>query len=135
MSAPTAGADELFRKGRGLIETQDGVRHLFALEIAETPSARARGLMERKSLPSESGMLLVWEETQEVGIWMKNTYIALDLLYIRNDGVIVQLHENAKPLDLTILPSLEPVRSVLEVPAGTVARLKLATGDHFQLLD
>ena len=130
-----AVAEDLFRYGRGFVETDDGVRYLFSLEVAETAEARARGLMFRESLGAESGMLLVWQESRDVGIWMKNTPLSLDLLYIRDDGVVVRVYERAKPFDLTILHSGEPVRSVLELPAGTVSRLGITPGAHFHLLD
>ena len=134
LGAPSS-AEDLFHHGRGLIETAQGERYLFSLEIADTPEARAQGLMFRESLDKTSAMLLVWPEPRAVGIWMKNTLIPLDLLYIRSDGVIVRIHQGAKPRDLTILHSGESVGSVLEVQAGLVAELGLATGDQFRLLD
>ena len=98
------------------------------LEVADTVAARARGLMFRKRLAPDEGMLLLWKKPRRVAIWMKNTYVPLDIVFIGPDWRIVRIHENARPLDLSLIPSRKPVRAVLEIHAGMARRLGLAPG-------
>ncbi len=102
----------------------------FWVEIADTPEDRERGLMFRYELAADAGMLFLFDETAEVAFWMRNTYIPLDLLFIAEDGSIVNIAERVVPRSLTLLPSAGPVRSVLEVRGGTVARLGIRPGDQ-----
>lgn len=124
----------VFPRARGLIETQDGESHLFSLEVADTPELRARGLMFREYLAPDTGMLLLWQQAREVAIWMENTLVPLDLLYINQNNEVVRIHTDTVPFDRTALPSGGPVVSVLEVRAGTAERLRLKAGDRFRLL-
>jgi uncharacterized membrane protein (UPF0127 family) len=115
------------------IVTRAGARHDFQLELADTPEKRARGLMFRRSLPDGHGMLFEFGPREtEVTMWMKNTYIPLDMIFIRADGTIRHIAENTTPLSEAIVPSNGPVKGVLEVIAGTSRRLGLAPGDRVE---
>jgi uncharacterized protein len=111
------------------IVTQTGV-HAFSVELATTPAEHERGLMFRKELPEGRGMLFDFQTPQEVQFWMRNTYIPLDMIFIAADGHIVHTAENAKPMSDDLIPSVHPVRAVLEVIAGTVRKLGIAPGDR-----
>lgn len=104
----------------------------FAVEIADAPAERAQGLMHRESLPQFSGMLFVYEDTRRVSMWMKNTRIPLDMIFIGSDGVVAHVHENAVPGDLTSIPAPMPVRAVLEVNGGLTRSLGIAVGDEIR---
>jgi hypothetical protein len=110
------------------IASKTGV-HVFAVEIADTEPAREKGLMFRKSLPEGQGMLFDFHKEQEVGFWMQNTYVPLDMIFIRGDGTILRIAENTEPLSTKIIPSGGPVLAVLEVIAGTARKLGIAPGD------
>ena len=103
--------------------------HVFKVEIATKPEDQEYGLMNRKSLPDNTGMLFIFPTADDVSFWMKDTLIPLDMLFIASDGHIAHIHENAQPQDLTSIPSGGPVKAVLEVAGGTVAKLKLKEGD------
>ncbi|HVY56705.1 MAG TPA: DUF192 domain-containing protein [Xanthobacteraceae bacterium] len=111
------------------IASRSGV-HVFAVELAVNDEERSRGLMYRKELPEGRGMLFDFKRDQEVAMWMKNTYIPLDMFFIRSDGRIARIAENTQPLSTAIIPSGGPVRAVLEVPGGTAQRLGIAVGDR-----
>jgi uncharacterized membrane protein (UPF0127 family) len=103
--------------------------HVFTVEIVDTPKSRADGLMYRQELAPDAGMLFDFKETRQVGFWMQNTFIPLDMIFIREDGVIANVHVNAKPLDPTTIPSDGPVMYVLEIPGGRSVELGIAAGD------
>jgi uncharacterized membrane protein (UPF0127 family) len=111
------------------ITTRSGVQ-VFSVEIADTEAAREKGLMFRKSLPPGQGMLFDFHREAPVGFWMKNTYIPLDMIFIRGDGRIANIAENAKPLSETVIPSDGPVLAVLEVAGGTARKLGIVPGDR-----
>ncbi len=125
VSGPARAADQNIVE----IASKTGV-HAFAVELATTDAERAQGLMNRKELPEGQGMLFDFHRDQEVGFWMKNTYISLDMIFIRSDGRIMRIAENTQPLSETIVPSNGPVRAVLEVIAGTSRKLCIAVGDR-----
>ena len=110
------------------IASSTGV-HPFAVEMAETDDERSRGLMFRKELPEGKGMLFDFKTDQMLGFWMKNTYIPLDMIFIRGDGRIARIAENTTPLSLDNVSSGSPARAVLEVIGGTARKLGLAPGD------
>ncbi len=110
------------------IVSKTGV-HPFAVEIVATPEDRAKGLMYRKSLPEGQGMLFDFQTDQDVSFWMQNTYIPLDMIFIRGDGTIANIVENAEPLSTKLIPSRGPVKGVLEVIGGTARKLGIAAGD------
>ncbi len=104
--------------------------HLFAVELAANDAERSRGLMFRKELPEGRGMLFDFEHDQPVAFWMHNTYISLDMIFIRGDGSILRIAENTEPLSDRLIPSGGPIRAVLEVIAGTARKLGIAPGDR-----
>jgi uncharacterized membrane protein (UPF0127 family) len=115
------------------IVTRAGARHDFQLEIANTPESRSRGLMFRRELPEGRGMLFDFGTREtEVSMWMKNTYIPLDMIFIRADGRIRHIAENTTPHSEATISSGGPVKGVLEVIAGTARRLGLAAGDRVE---
>ena len=111
------------------ITSKTGV-HVFSIEIADTEPAREKGLMFRKTLPDGQGMLFDFHTEQDVSFWMQNTYIPLDMIFIRADGRISRIAENAEPLSTKLIPSDGPVLAVLEVIGGTARRLGIAPGDR-----
>ena len=111
------------------IASKTGV-HVFAVEIADNDAERAKGLMYRKELPEGQGMLFDFHREQEVSFWMQNTYIPLDMVFIRADGRILRIAENTEPLSTRFIPSGGPVRAVLEVIGGTTRKLGIAPGDR-----
>jgi uncharacterized membrane protein (UPF0127 family) len=111
------------------IASKTGV-HVFAVEIADTEAQRAKGLMFRKELLEGEGMLFDFHREQDVSFWMENTYISLDMIFIRGDGRILRIAENTVPLSTRIIPSGGPVRAVLEVIGGTARKFGIAPGDR-----
>jgi uncharacterized membrane protein (UPF0127 family) len=111
------------------IVSKTGV-HTFAVEMAVTPEEQARGLMFRRELPEGQGMLFDFQREQPATFWMKNTYVSLDMIFIRADGSILRIAENTVPLSEALVPSGGPVRAVLEVVAGTARKLGIAPGDR-----
>jgi uncharacterized membrane protein (UPF0127 family) len=111
------------------IASKTGV-HVFSVELADNEAAREKGLMFRKELPEGRGMLFDFQSEQEVSFWMKNTYIPLDMIFIRADGRILRIAENTQPLSTQVIPSNGPVRAVLEVIGGTARKLGIAPGDR-----
>jgi uncharacterized membrane protein (UPF0127 family) len=111
------------------IATKTGV-HVFAVVIADNDAERAKGLMYRKELPEGRGMLFDFHHEQEVSFWMQNTYIPLDMIFIRGDGRILRIAENTEPLSTRLIPSGGPVRAVLEVIGGTARKLGIGPGDR-----
>jgi uncharacterized protein len=113
------------------IVSKTGV-HAFAVELATNDDERSRGLMFRKELPEGRGMLFDFERDQPVAFWMRNTYVSLDMIFIRGDGRILRIAENTEPLSERLIPSGGPVRAVLEVIAGTARKLGIAPGDRVE---
>jgi uncharacterized protein len=111
------------------IASKSGV-HTFAVEMATTPEEQSRGLMYRKSLPEGQGMLFDFKREQPLTFWMKNTYVSLDMIFIRGDGRILHIAENTEPLSERMVPSGGSARAVLEVVAGTARKLGIAPGDR-----
>jgi uncharacterized membrane protein (UPF0127 family) len=110
------------------IETAKG-KQSFMVELATTPDQMRVGLMFRSDLPADGGMLFIYPSEQQVEFWMQHTVIPLDMLFIGVDGHIKHIAQRTIPLDETPIPSVEPVRSVLEVNGGTVERLGIKIGD------
>lgn len=111
------------------IVTRNGVR-VFDVELAVTAEERSKGLMFRRELPEGRGMLFDFVGEGPISMWMKNTYISLDMIFIRADGRIARIAENTTPQSETTIPSGTPVKAVLEVIAGTAKRLGIAPGDR-----
>jgi len=111
------------------IVTRSGV-HVFDVELATTSEERSKGLMFRRELPAGQGMLFDFNGEGPVSMWMKNTYVSLDMIFIRADGRIARIAENTEPLSERTISSGAPVKAVLEVVAGTAKRLGIAPGDR-----
>ena len=111
------------------IASKSGV-HVFAVDLAVTDEERQRGLMFRRSLPESYGMLFDFKRDQDVSMWMKNTFVSLDMIFIRSDGRILRIAEGTEPQSERIIPSGGPVRAVLEVVGGTAKKLGIEAGDR-----
>lgn len=137
----TASIDATLEKASPHVEklelvTQAGV-HVLDVEIAKTPEEQALGLMFRNELPDDRGMLFPYKTPRELSMWMRNTYIPLDMVFIRADGTIHRIEERTEPLSEKIISSEGPVTAVLEIAGGAASRLGLKTGDtvrhrHFE---
>jgi uncharacterized membrane protein (UPF0127 family) len=104
--------------------------HRFSVEVMRTPAQLERGLMFRRFMPADRGMLFDFQVEQPVQMWMKNTYIPLDMVFIKRNGIVASIAKNAEPLSERIIPSGAPVYAVVELNAGTADRIGLAPGDH-----
>jgi uncharacterized protein len=111
------------------IVTKNGVQ-VFSVEMATTEQEKETGLMYRKELPDGKGMLFDFSPEQPVSMWMKNTYIPLDMIFIRADGRILRIAENTEPLSTKIIPSGGLAKGVLEVIAGTAKKYGIVPGDR-----
>ena len=112
------------------VETVADDRHEFTVYLAITPQQRAHGLMFVRSLPADYGMLFLYHEPQIISMWMKNTVLSLDMLFIRPDGTIANIVHDTTPQSLASIRSSGAVTGVLELNAGTARRLGLAPGDR-----
>ena len=112
------------------VKTAKGDAHSFRVEIAETLVDLQRGLMFRKSMEADRGMIFLFSRPVAVEMWMKNTYIPLDVLFIREDGSIAGIHANAQPLDETPFTAPEPVAAALEINGGLAEKMGIAVGDR-----
>ena len=108
---------------------KQGEEIAYSVEIADEEEERRLGLMYRRHMPQENGMLFLYEKERQVGIWMKNTYLSLDIIFIDAHGKIVKLFENAQPLSTRVMSSGQIVKAVLELNAGQVAENNIAVGD------
>jgi uncharacterized protein len=111
------------------IATRSGV-HVFSVEMATTEEEKTTGLMYRKELPDGKGMLFDFSPEQQISMWMKNTYISLDMIFIRADGRILRIAENTEPLSTRIISSGGLAKGVLEVIAGTAQKYGIQPGDR-----
>ena len=124
-----AGAVE-FAKSVLVIETQAGGSHPFRVELAETPEQRAQGLMFRESLAPDAGMLFLYPRPQVPQMWMRNTFIPLDMLFLDGRGVVLATANNAVPRSLAIISPGVTAAAVLELPGDAIERLGLKVGDR-----
>jgi len=106
-----------------------GSTYKFEVELATTPAEREQGLMFRKTMAPNAGMLFLYPDEQQVAFWMKNTLIPLDMLFLKADGSIARIAHDAVPLDETPIPSNADVKAVLEVNGGTATALGIKEGD------
>jgi uncharacterized protein len=115
----------------GTVEIISGAnRHKFVTEIASSAAQRSQGLMGRKSLPLNTGMLFIFEKTGPIKMWMKNTYISLDMIFVSDNGQIINIAAKTEPHSTRILSSNGPAKMVLEVRGGTASRLNINVGDR-----
>ncbi len=121
--------DVVFEQSTLKIETSDGV-HSFDIEVAANDAQRARGLMFRNEMAPDAGMLFLYRRDRILTMWMANTYLPLDMLFIGGDGRIVSIARNTIPLSRTTISSRKRARAVLELNAGTARRLGINAGDR-----
>jgi uncharacterized membrane protein (UPF0127 family) len=121
-SAIAAGTGTLVLK----TETGD---HNFNIEVATTREEQALGLMFRRSLPENAGMLFLYERPQPAAMWMKNTLIPLDMVFIAPDGSVLRIEANTEPFSTAVIPSEGAVSAVLELNAGQAGKIGLKRGD------
>lgn len=107
-----------------------GAFYSFFTEVAVSPEAKERGLMFRQKMPEDQAMLFEFMPPQPVQFWMKNTLIPLDMIFVRPDGTIAAIAENAVPQSLDTIGVQEPVAAVVEVAGGVTRRLGIHKGDH-----
>jgi len=117
-----------FKRSSLTIDTASGAHH-FSIELALSPEQQAQGLMFRRSLAADAGMLFDFGAARPASFWMRNTLIPLDMVFIDAEGHIADIHERAVPLSEDPIESKVPVRAVLEVNGGTVSRLGIKLGD------
>jgi uncharacterized protein len=113
-----------------IVRTGTGARLRFAVEVARTEPQRNTGMMFRTQMARDRGMLFLFYPAQPVSFWMRNTLLPLDMIFIRKDGRIANIIENAEPLSLTVRSSEGPVVAVLELAGGSAKRLGIAPGDR-----
>lgn len=118
-----------FPRDRLIIERADGVKIPYDVEVATTREQQEYGLMNRRSMLANSGMLFVFNPAQVVKFWMKNTYIPLDMVFVRADGTIAQIIR-AEPLDLTPVGPAEAISGVIELNGGEAERQGVRAGDR-----
>ncbi|MCC3243967.1 DUF192 domain-containing protein [Methylocystis sp. WRRC1] len=103
--------------------------HDFKVEVARTSTERARGLMFRRSMPQDQGMLFDFKIEEPVAMWMKNTYIPLDMIFVSRKGVVTGVATDAEPLSERVIPSGPPAYAVIELNAGVARKIGVAPGD------
>ncbi len=126
--AQTVAQPELPKQALTII-THDGVRHLFQVEMALAPDQQTTGLMFRTKVADDGGMLFDWGTERASEMWMKNTLVPLDMVFISADGHIHSIAEHTVPQSLAVIDSRGPVRATLELADGTAGRLDLRVGD------
>ncbi|MDP2357488.1 MAG: DUF192 domain-containing protein [Beijerinckiaceae bacterium] len=114
------------------VVTANGQQHSFQVEVAKTDEQRARGLMFRKFMPQDRGMLFDFKTEQPVMMWMRNTYIPLDMVFIARDGRVINVAENTEPLSERTIASAAPAFAVLELNAGVARKIGLNSGDRIE---
>jgi uncharacterized membrane protein (UPF0127 family) len=125
--------DAPFKQAHLKIETRNGPV-LLDVEVADTEPQREHGLMFRRQLPEDHGMIFLFGDEHEITMWMKNTYIPLDMVFIGNDWHIVHIARDAEPFSTDIISSVQPASRVLEILAGQADKLGLKPGDAVSLL-
>jgi uncharacterized membrane protein (UPF0127 family) len=130
--AQAGPAEDLAAFPRGKLQIADGkkVKHTFDVWVADSPRRQAQGLMFVRTLPALRGMLFVHESPKPISMWMKNTYIPLDMVFIDARGHIQQIIEHTKPHSLDLISSKEPALAVLEIAGGEAKRLGLQPGQR-----
>jgi uncharacterized membrane protein (UPF0127 family) len=124
-----ATAQPSLPKEKLVIASRDGATHDFDVEMALTPDQQQTGEMFRTGIPADSGMLFVWPIPRESQMWMKNTLVPLDMVFINPDGTIRSIAENTVPQSLAVIDSHGPVKATLELQGGLTAKLNIRVGD------
>jgi len=131
LAAPSRAAEVTWPVETLTIETKSGT-HAFQVEVAREEAQRARGLMFRTELKPDRGMLFDFHQVQWVAMWMKNTFVSLDMFFISENGRIAHVARRTTPLSTQSIGSEAPVRAVLELAAGSADRLRIVVGDRVQ---
>ncbi len=131
-TAETSDAEPAARRTEKLEIVAAGGVLAFDVEIADTPARQAMGLMYRTELPERTGMLFPYPAPREITMWMRNTYIPLDMVFIRADGTVHRIAEMTEPHSEEIVASKGQVTAVLEIAGGAARRLGLKPGDKVQ---
>lgn len=129
-SSAGGSLNDAFTRDTLTIINDDGVHHEFDVYLALNPAQQRRGLMFVRQLPLATGMLFVYESVELHSMWMKNTYISLDIVFARADGTVSSVVRNTEPLSLRSLSSVEPVKYVLELNAGAAHRFNIGAGSR-----
>lgn len=127
-AASVSAAEIEFPVSSLTLNTESG-SHPITVEVAKTPEQRQRGLMFRTELDADKGMIFDFGQTRPASMWMANTLIPLDMVFIRADGSVASIHANAEPESKAIISSKEPVLYVLELAGGQAAAYSLEAGD------
>jgi len=125
LSGPVAADDT----GTLVLKTASG-DYAYTVELATTDGTRAKGLMFRRALPKSQGMLFLYDQPQDIGMWMRNTYIPLDMIFIDADRRVHRIETHTEPFSMKIIPSGGPVAAVLELNAGQADEIGLKPGDE-----
>jgi uncharacterized membrane protein (UPF0127 family) len=128
--AQSPSAPQSFAKDMLTIESAGGKTHRFTVELAITPQQQMQGLMFRRQMAADAGMLFVYQRPEPAAFWMRNTYIPLDMIFIGPDGRILNIAERTVPQTDTPVPSAGPVMGVLELNGGATSRLGIKPGDR-----
>jgi len=129
IAGPVAMAKAEMRRDRLTLITQSA-QHTFEIEIADTPGQKARGLMFRTALPETHGMLFPYGDPQEITMWMRNTYIPLDMVFLTAEGIVHRIEARTQPMSDRVIASQGPVTAVLELAGGVAERIGLKPGDR-----
>jgi hypothetical protein len=125
--AAVAGDSVTFEESLLTIDAADD-QFEFQVEMAVSPAQRSQGLMFRENLEEDRGMLFDFGQPQRAAMWMRNTYVPLDMLFIDGQGRITQIAADTQPLSDAVIASREPVRAVLELKGGVSAKLGIKPG-------
>ncbi len=127
-----AASGALAQDREALVIVSGDARHELAVEMAVTPEEKRTGLMFRRAMADDHGMLFVYDGEAVRTMWMRNTILPLDMIFVGADGEIVSIHEDAVPFDETTISSRVPAMAVLEVNAGIADGLDIAVGDRVE---
>ncbi|MGI9238370.1 MAG: DUF192 domain-containing protein [Woeseiaceae bacterium] len=130
-----ANLDEFFERDELTVVATDGTFHTFNIYLATSFEQQRRGLMFVRELPEKTGMLFVYDDESMHSMWMKNTYIPLDIVFARRDGTVSSVIHDTEPLSLNSLSSIEPVTFVLELGAGVARQYKIGAGSRLDWID
>ena len=132
-SCLSLGSDELdsaFKRRSIMISSSNQSCNHFVVWLAETRNQQTRGLMYVKSLPKNTGMLFIYPNSNTRAMWMKNTFISLDMIFIDENGIVSSIEKNTEPQSLKTIRSEKPIKYVLELAGGKTDQIKLIEGDH-----
>lgn len=127
-ASDAAQLDQAFSHSSLQIATPDARLHSFRVWIADTEARRERGLMFVKHLDDDAGMLFIYPSKQRIAMWMKNTYIPLDMLFVATNGRVAKVVEHTEPQSLRTIESGSDVMAVVELSAGTASKLHIRAG-------